>query len=78
MRWIRAPKPREGDTRQHTRFAWWPIAVAEPANTIVWLERYNTSEVWTETRGVMRHWRVLQRYAMKHFITRSHRDEMGR
>lgn len=30
-------KPKEGDMRQHIRFAWWPTKIADK---LIWLEKY--------------------------------------
>lgn len=47
MKWTVAPLPRDGDVRVVKEFAFVPVRLTRPPNTMVWLERYRRKEKYT-------------------------------
>lgn len=43
MRFYDKEKPKKGDTRTRTKFAWFPIRIK---NVRVWLEKYQINEIY--------------------------------
>ena len=54
MRWVKY-KPKQGDTREVIRFAWFPVEIKEG---VVWLERYKERQTYEVWEGV--HWKKHQ------------------
>ena len=48
MRWSKNIRPKEGDTKLISKFAWIPTLVGD---TWYWLETYDRCYIWTEVRG---------------------------
>ena len=46
MRWKADQTPKEGDTRERRKFAWFPTLIGE---YYVWLERYGITEKYMAT-----------------------------
>lgn len=46
MRWKADPTPKEGDTRNRRKFAWFPTPIGDE---VVWMERYGIEEKYTMT-----------------------------
>ena len=73
MRWKADPTPKEGDTRNRSKFAWFPTQIADE---VVWLEQYGIEEKYTMTvrfdEGVkvpcpVLEWVVIDRYTLDYY-----------
>lgn len=73
MRWKADPAPKEGDTRERRKFAWFPTLIGDE---VVWLEQYGIKQRYITTVHIdtdvkvpypVLEWVVIDRYTLDYY-----------